>query len=70
MLILQYGQVTSILRKLSLLINFIIHQVFEGTSGIDNKYTTVQFTGEVLQLVTLFAVYLSIKCLVGKNTLN
>ncbi|GMP81722.1 hypothetical protein CsSME_00036339 [Camellia sinensis var. sinensis] len=21
-------------------------QVFEGTSGIDNKYTTVQFTGE------------------------
>uniref|UniRef100_A0ACD5UGA0 Uncharacterized protein n=1 Tax=Avena sativa TaxID=4498 RepID=A0ACD5UGA0_AVESA len=22
-------------------------QVFEGTSGIDNKYTTVQFTGEV-----------------------
>jgi vacuolar-type H+-ATPase subunit B/Vma2 len=25
-----------------------IIQVFEGTSGIDNKYTTVQFTGEVL----------------------
>ncbi|KAM0873055.1 hypothetical protein ACQ4PT_038312 [Festuca glaucescens] len=24
-------------------------QVFEGTSGIDNKYTTVQFTGEVLK---------------------
>jgi len=24
-----------------------IHQVFEGTSGIDNKFTTVQFTGEV-----------------------
>ncbi|RWV99840.1 hypothetical protein GW17_00037236 [Ensete ventricosum] len=23
--------------------------VFEGTSGIDNKYTTVQFTGEVLK---------------------
>lgn len=23
-------------------------QVFEGTSGIDNKYTTVQFTGEVM----------------------
>ncbi|XP_044432472.1 V-type proton ATPase subunit B2-like [Triticum aestivum] len=23
-------------------------KVFEGTSGIDNKYTTVQFTGEVL----------------------
>lgn len=22
-------------------------KVFEGTSGIDNKYTTVQFTGEV-----------------------
>ncbi|GFP89068.1 v-type proton ATPase subunit b 2 [Phtheirospermum japonicum] len=22
-------------------------QVFEGTSGIDNKYTTVQFTGEI-----------------------
>ncbi|MCH99699.1 V-type proton ATPase subunit B2, partial [Trifolium medium] len=21
-------------------------QVFEGTSGIDNKFTTVQFTGE------------------------
>jgi hypothetical protein len=58
-----------------LLINCIIHQVFEGTSGIDNKYTTVQFTGEVLHLVTLFAVYLFavyllIKCLVGKNTLN
>jgi hypothetical protein len=35
-------------------ISFIVHetleiywQVFEGTSGIDNKYTTVQFTGEV-----------------------
>ncbi|RZB93694.1 V-type proton ATPase subunit B 2 isoform D [Glycine soja] len=26
-----------------------IHQVFEGTSGIDNKFTTVQFTGEVLK---------------------
>ncbi|XP_058113986.1 V-type proton ATPase subunit B2 isoform X2 [Magnolia sinica] len=26
-----------------------IVQVFEGTSGIDNKYTTVQFTGEVLK---------------------
>ncbi|KAK7340418.1 hypothetical protein VNO77_21120 [Canavalia gladiata] len=24
-------------------------QVFEGTSGIDNKFTTVQFTGEVLK---------------------
>uniref|UniRef100_A0A453NSB8 Peptidylprolyl isomerase n=1 Tax=Aegilops tauschii subsp. strangulata TaxID=200361 RepID=A0A453NSB8_AEGTS len=24
-------------------------KVFEGTSGIDNKYTTVQFTGEVLK---------------------
>nr|AAO73463.1 vacuolar H(+)-ATPase subunit B [Suaeda salsa] len=24
-------------------------QVFEGTSGIDNKYTTVQFTGDVLK---------------------
>ena len=24
-----------------------LDQVFEGTSGIDNKYTTVQFTGEV-----------------------
>ncbi|CAN6441668.1 unnamed protein product [Victoria cruziana] len=24
-------------------------QVFEGTAGIDNKYTTVQFTGEVLK---------------------
>ncbi|KAJ8467071.1 hypothetical protein OPV22_029623 [Ensete ventricosum] len=24
-------------------------QVFEGTSGIDNKYMTVQFTGEVLK---------------------
>ncbi|KAL5975922.1 hypothetical protein ACLOJK_020251 [Asimina triloba] len=23
-------------------------QVFEGTSGIDNKYTTVQFTGETV----------------------
>lgn len=62
MLILQYGQVRPISRKFSLLINCIIHQVFEGTSGIDNKYTTVQFTGEVLHLVTLFAIYLSIKC--------
>ncbi|KAG6534524.1 hypothetical protein ZIOFF_008427 [Zingiber officinale] len=25
------------------------NMVFEGTSGIDNKYTTVQFTGEVLK---------------------
>ncbi|TVU33114.1 hypothetical protein EJB05_24899 [Eragrostis curvula] len=25
-------------------------QVFEGTSGIDNKYTTVQFTGELFQI--------------------
>ena len=23
--------------------------VFEGTSGIDNKHTTIQFTGEVLK---------------------
>ncbi|KAJ8424143.1 hypothetical protein Cgig2_030829 [Carnegiea gigantea] len=27
-------------------------QVFEGTSGIDNKYTTVQFTGEVRTFFT------------------
>jgi hypothetical protein len=51
-LILQYGHVSSITRKRSLLINCIIHQVFEGTSGIDNKYTTVQFTRKVLHLVT------------------
>lgn len=24
-------------------------QVFEGTSGIDNKHTTIEFTGEVIQ---------------------
>ncbi|KAF7141060.1 hypothetical protein RHSIM_Rhsim06G0014600 [Rhododendron simsii] len=27
----------------------LLHQVFEGTSGIDSKHTTVQFTGEVLK---------------------
>ncbi|KAD4888522.1 hypothetical protein E3N88_20595 [Mikania micrantha] len=27
----------------------VVVQVFEGTSGIDNKFTTVQFTGEVLK---------------------
>lgn len=38
-------------------LSFIVHetwenhwQVFEGTSGIDNKYTTVQFTGEVTSI--------------------
>ena len=25
-----------------------VFQVFEGTSGIDNKFTTVQFTGEII----------------------
>ena len=30
---------------------FLLFQVFEGTSGIDNKYTTVQFTGEVISLL-------------------
>jgi len=31
------------------ILNYVSFQVFEGTSGIDNKYTTVQFTGEVLK---------------------
>lgn len=31
----------------------VSYQVFEGTSGIDNKYTTVQFTGEVLDYFLL-----------------
>eukprot|EP00960_Hanusia_phi_P041763 755145-Hanusia_phi.AAC.7 len=30
--------------------NKAVVQVFEGTSGIDNKNTTVQFTGEVLKI--------------------
>jgi hypothetical protein len=60
-LILQYGHVSSITRKRSLLINCIVHQVFEGTSGIDNKYTTVQFTGKVLHLVTSFFYLLIIE---------
>ncbi|XP_065621664.1 V-type proton ATPase subunit B 1-like [Quercus suber] len=31
-------------------------QVFEGTSGIDNKYTTVQFTGEVFNFVLIHSI--------------
>lgn len=30
------------------ILNCLHLKVFEGTSGIDNKYTTVQFTGEVI----------------------
>jgi hypothetical protein len=33
---------------LFLILNCLPLKVFEGTSGIDNKYTTVQFTGEVI----------------------
>lgn len=43
-LVVRYVQMCSI--SLSTVI-FSPSQVFEGTSGIDNKYTTVQFTGEV-----------------------
>jgi len=32
-----------------------IEQVFEGTSGIDNKFTTVQFTGEVGTQLLMFS---------------
>ena len=28
-------------------------QVFEGTSGIDNKHTTIEFTGEVNPILSL-----------------
>ena len=35
--------------------NKAVVQVFEGTSGIDNKGTTLEFTGEVL-LQTLIAI--------------
>jgi V-type H+-transporting ATPase subunit B len=27
----------------------VINQVFEGTSGIDAKYTTCEFTGDILR---------------------
>jgi len=36
-----------------------IEQVFEGTSGIDNKFTTVQFTGEVKTQLLLFSIWKS-----------
>lgn len=39
---------------------WIFGQVFEGTSGIDNKFTTVQFTGEVLYIFLHLFIYLSI----------
>jgi len=36
-----------------------IEQVFEGTSGIDNKFTTVQFTGEVKTQLLLLSIWKS-----------
>ena len=29
---------------------YLIIQVFEGTSGIDAKYTTCEFTGDILRI--------------------
>lgn len=37
-------------------------QVFEGTSGIDNKFTTVQFTGEVILMIIHLSLSLSFFC--------
>ena len=42
------------------ILSYVSFQVFEGTSGIDNKYTTVQFTGEVLSYFHLCFWYLVI----------
>jgi hypothetical protein len=40
-------------------------QVFEGTSGIDNKHTTIEFTGEVIQTLPLsefLSFFITYKC--------
>lgn len=50
-----------LLPALSFLVFFffsLLHQVFEGTSGIDSKHTTVQFTGEVYKfLIVMFLAF-------------
>ncbi|KAG8476636.1 hypothetical protein CXB51_030439 [Gossypium anomalum] len=45
-------------------------QVFEGTSGIDNKYTTVQFTGEVCFPIPGLADYKVLKTPVSLDMLG
>ena len=35
------------------LVNYVSFHVFEGTSGIHNQYTTMQFTGEVSSYIHL-----------------
>ena len=39
------------------ILNSLHLKVFEGTSGIDNKYTTVQFTGEVITYPAVSSFY-------------
>ena len=36
--------------EISICIYHLINQVFEGTSGIDAKYTTCEFTGDILRI--------------------